>query len=70
MKDGIKESMINQFEEMWTQYYVWDSEQIEDMLASKLDDFIADQFRELFSRKDMKKLFMQEMMKQISGSGK
>ncbi len=62
--------MINQFEEMWTQYYVWDSEQIEDMLASKLDDFIADQFRELFSRKDMKKLFMQEMMKQISGSGK
>jgi len=70
VKDGIKESMINQFEEMWTQYYVWDSEQIEDMLASKLDDFIADQFRELFSRKDMKKLFMQEMMKQISGSGK
>lgn len=70
VKDGIKESMINQFEEMWTQYYVWDSEQIEDMLASKLDDFIADQFRELFSRKDMKKLFMQEMMKQMSGSGK
>ena len=70
VKDGIKECMINQFEEMWTQYYVWDCDKIEDMLATKLDDFIAEQFRELFSRHDMKKLFMQEMMKQISGGDK
>lgn len=68
VKDGIKECMINQFEEMWTQYYVWDCGKIEDMLVNKLDDFIADQFKELFNQKDMKKLFMQEMMKQISGS--
>lgn len=67
VKDGIKECMINQFEEMWAQYYVWDCGKIEDMLANKLNDFIKDQFRELFNREDMKKLFMQEMMKQIEG---
>lgn len=67
VKDGIKECMVNQFEEMWTQYYVWDCDKIEDMLANKLNDFIANQFRELFDREDMKKLFMQEMMKQING---
>lgn len=66
VKDGIKECMINQFEEMWTQYYLWNSDKIEDMVACKLNDFITEQFRELFNRKDMKKLFMQEMMKQIS----
>lgn len=70
VKDGIKECMINQFEEMWTQYYVWDCDKIEDMLANKLNDFIANQFREFFDREDMKKLFMQEMMKQINGGDK
>lgn len=67
VKDGIKECMINQFEEMWEQYYVWDCEQIEDMLANKLDDFIAEQFKELFNQRDMRTLFMNEMLKQIQG---
>lgn len=67
VKDGIKECMIKQFEEMWTQYYVWDCEKIEDMLASKLDDFIAEQFKELFNQRDMRTLFMNEMLKQIQG---
>lgn len=67
VKDGIKECMINQFEEMWTQYYVWDCDKIEDMLANELDDFIADQFKELFNQRDMRTLFMNEMLKQIQG---
>ena len=70
VKDEIKECMVEQFEEIWVENYIWDRDNIEDMVVSKLGDFITDQFRELFNQEDMKKLFMQEMIKQISGGDK
>lgn len=57
--------MVNQFEEIWEQQYIWDSDMMSAHVADNMEDFI-NQFRELFSREDMKKLFMQEMMKQIT----
>ena len=70
VKDEIKEVMVNQFEEIWEQQYIWDSDMISAHVADNMEDFITNQFRELFNREDMKKLFMQEMMKQISGGDK
>lgn len=70
VKDGIKECMVNQFEEMWTQYYVWDCDKIEDMLADRTERFISEQFKELFNRADMRTLFMNQMLKQIQGGNK
>ncbi len=67
VKDGIKEIMVDQFKEMWEQQYIWDSDMMEAYVADNMEDFIANQFRELFNREDIKKLFMQEMMKQIEG---
>lgn len=68
VKDGIKEIMVDQFKEMWEQQYIWDSDMMEAYVADNMEDFIANQFRELFDREDMKKLFMQEMMKQIGAN--
>lgn len=67
VKDEIKEIMVDQFRQVMEENYIWDSEMMQAHVADNMEDFITNQFREHFDREDMKKLFMQEMMKQISG---
>ena len=67
VKDGIKEIMVDQFRQVMEENYIWNTEMMEAHVAENMEDYITNQFRELFDREDMKKLFMQEMMKQING---
>lgn len=67
VKDEIKEIMVDQFRQVMEENYIWNTEMMEAHVAENMEDFIVNQFRELFNREDMKKLFMQEMMKQIQG---
>ena len=67
VKDEIKEIMVDQFRQVMEENYIWNTEMMEAHVAENMEDYITNQFRELFDREDMKKLFMQEMMKQING---
>ena len=67
VKDEIKEIMIEQFRQVMEENYIWNTEMMEAHVADNMEDYITNQFRELFNREDMKKLFMQEMMKQLNG---
>lgn len=68
VKDEIKEIMVDQFRQVMEENYIWNTEMMEAHVAENMEDFIVNQFRELFNREDMKKLFMQEMMKQIGAN--
>lgn len=70
VKEDMKEFMIEQFKQMWEENYIWDYEFVHDMVSNEMNDFIADQFRELFDKKDMKRLLMQEMMNHIQEGNK
>lgn len=67
VKSEIKEFIIDQFKEMWEEQYIWDSEMIQDSVSDQLDDFIAEQFKAMFKSEDIKKIFMQEMLRKING---
>lgn len=67
VKNEIKEIMVDQFRQVMEENYIWNTEMMEAHVAENMEDYITNQFRELFDREDMKKLFMQEMMKQIQG---
>lgn len=67
VKNEIKEIMVDQFRQVMEENYIWNTEMMEAHVAENMEDYITNQFRELFDREDMKKLFMQEMMKQING---
>lgn len=67
VKDEIKEFIIDQFKQMWEEQYIWDSEMIQDSVSDQLDDFIAEQFKAMFKSEDIKKIFMQEMLRKING---
>lgn len=70
VKEDMKEFMIEQFKQMWEENYIWDYEIVQDMVSNEMNDFIADQFRELFDKKDMKRLLIQEMMNHIQEGNK
>lgn len=70
VKEDMKVFMIEQFKQMWEENYIWDYEIVHDMVSNEMNDFIADQFRELFDKKDMKRLLMQEMMNHIQEGNK
>lgn len=70
VKNEIKEIMVDQFRQVMEENYIWNTEMMEAHVAENMEDYITNQFRELFDREDMKKLFMQEMMKQINGGDK
>lgn len=70
VKEDMKVFMIEQFKQMWEENYIWDYEIVQDMVSNEMNDFIADQFRELFDKKDMKRLLMQEMMNHIQEGNK
>lgn len=67
VKDEIKEIMVDQFRQVMEENYIWNTEMMEAHVADNMEDYITNQFRELFNREDMKKIFMQEMMKQLKG---
>lgn len=67
VKSEIKEFIIDQFKQMWEEQYIWDSETIENYVSDNLNDFIEEQFKTIFKSEDMKKIFMQEMLKKING---
>lgn len=70
VKEDMKVFMIEQFKQMWEENYIWDYEIVQNMVSNEMNDFIADQFRELFDKKDMKRLLMQEMMNHIQEGNK
>lgn len=65
VKEDMKVFMIEQFKQMWEENYIWDYEFVQDMVSNEMNDFVASQFRELFDKKDMKRLLMQEMVNHI-----
>ena len=67
VKDEIKNLMVEQFKNIWEENCMWDYEVAQNMISDQMNDFVSDIFREHFDEKDMTKLFMQEMMKQIQG---
>lgn len=66
VKSEIKEFIVDQFKEMWEENYIWDCEEIEDLVAEHMNDFIESQFKKLVNQKDIKTFLMQEMLKQIN----
>lgn len=67
IRNEIKEFIIDQFKQMWEEQYVFDSETVQNCVSDNLDDFIQEQFKEMFKSENMKKIFMQEMLKKING---
>lgn len=41
VKSEIKEFMVDQFKEMWEENYIWDCEEIEDLVAEHMNDFFT-----------------------------
>ena len=66
VKNEIKEFIVDQFKEMWEENYIWDLQEVEDLVADHCNDFVEDQFKKLLNQKDMKLFLMQEMLKQVN----
>lgn len=70
VKDEIKEFIIDQFKEMWRDFYVWDCNEVEGRIADRMNDYIDRQIQRMFRRDDVKQIIIQEIINQINSEVK
>lgn len=66
VKDEIKEFIIDQFKEMWQDFYVWDCNEVEGRIADRMNDYIDRQIQRMLKKDDVKKMLVQEIINQIN----
>lgn len=65
VKAEMKEFIVGQFKEMWEDWYIWDDDKIEDILADQMNSYIEEKVKDILDQQDIEKMIMQKMLSKL-----